>query len=257
MNLVLYCEKLTPFLKEDMDKVWWTLSMLVDQTIGEASAIALIAGFDISAQPKDESPMPLAKLPDLVQSMGLSLWRDGSDYLENSYLAYEMEPVKDPEADWRLECLYGKQPPAGHDQRILDCLYGIRWTSTIGTESWRDFCVTRSMALRERNEAKPFWTSVMTCGIPFCGRQERSRRTFLGGAAGLYYGYLDFIAWELPAVLDAARDFFVGSDVAQGAFHVFRRDMGAVRLWDRETEPEVDPETGSLLSRGHRNAGIL
>ena len=39
--------------------------------------------------------------------MGLSLWRDGSDYLENSYLAYELEPVEDPEADWRLDVYTG------------------------------------------------------------------------------------------------------------------------------------------------------
>ena len=26
------------------------------------------------------------------------------------------------------------------------------------------------------------------------------------------------------------------------------RDVGAVRLWEREAEPEVDPQTGSLLS---------
>ena len=65
---------------------------------------------------------------------------------------------------------------------------------------------------------------------------------------GLYYGYLDFLAWDLPAVLDAARDFFADSNAAQGLFHVFRRDVGTVRLWEREPEPEVDPETGSLLS---------
>lgn len=47
VSLVLYCEKLTPILKEDTDKVWWALSMLVDQTIGEVSAIAFVAGFDV------------------------------------------------------------------------------------------------------------------------------------------------------------------------------------------------------------------
>ncbi len=56
VSLVLYCEKLTPILKEDTDKVWWALSMLVDQTIGEVSAIAFVAGFDVYAQPKDEPP---------------------------------------------------------------------------------------------------------------------------------------------------------------------------------------------------------
>ena len=72
--------------------------------------------------------------------------------------------------------------------------------------------------------------------------------TFLGGATGLYYGYLDLIAWDLPAVLDAAREFFAGTDLAWGGFHVFRRDVGAVCLWEQEGEPQVDPKTGSLLS---------
>ena len=30
-----------------------------------------------------------------------------ADYLENSYLAYELEPVEDPEADWRLDVYTG------------------------------------------------------------------------------------------------------------------------------------------------------
>ena len=107
VSLVLCCEKLTPLLKEDTDRVWWALSMLVDQTIGEVSAIAFVAGFDVYAQPKDEPAMLLSQLPELLQSMGLSLWRNGSDYLENSYLAYELEPVKDPEADWRLDVYTG------------------------------------------------------------------------------------------------------------------------------------------------------
>ena len=107
VSLVLYCEKLTPILKEDTDKVWWALSMLVDQTIGEVSAIAFVAGFDVYAQPKDEPAKLLSQLPELLQSMGLSLWRDGSDYLENSYLAYELEPAQDPDADWRLDVYTG------------------------------------------------------------------------------------------------------------------------------------------------------
>ena len=82
VSLVLCCEKLTPILKENTDKVWWALSMLVDQTIGEVSAIAFVAGFDVYAQPKDEPAKLLSQLPELLQDMGLSLWRDGSDYLE-------------------------------------------------------------------------------------------------------------------------------------------------------------------------------
>ena len=56
VSLVLYCEKLTPILKEDTDKVWWALSMLVDQTIGEVSAIAFVAGLMFMLSRKTNRP---------------------------------------------------------------------------------------------------------------------------------------------------------------------------------------------------------
>ena len=247
MNLVLYCEKLTPLLKEDTDRVWWALSMLVDQTIGEVSAIALIAGFDISAQPKDEPTMPLTKLPELVQSMGLSFWRDGSDYLENSYLAYELDPVENPEADWRLDVYTGScRLPVMINEYMAAC------TDTVD-EYHRDGIVAGFLCYpidgftgEERSKAiLDFRDDLRDTILRKAGAESVA---FLGGATGLYYGYLDFIAWDLPAVLEAAKDFFADSCVAQGVFHVFRRNAGAVRLWEREPEPEIHEETGSLLS---------
>jgi len=247
MNLVLYCEKLTPLLKEEPDRGWWALSMLVDQTIGEVSAIALIAGFDVSAQPKDEPAMPLTELPELVQSMGLSLWRDGSDYLENSYIAYELEPVKDPEADWRLDVYTGScRLPVMINEYMAAC------TDTVD-EYHRDGIVAGFLCYpvddftgEERAKAiLDFRDDLRDTILRKAGAESVA---FLGGATGLYYGYLDFIAWDLPAVLEAAKDFFTDSCVTQGAFHVFRRDAGAVRLWEREPEPEIHEETGSLLS---------
>ena len=70
VSLILYCEKLTPLLKEDTDRVWWGALHAGGSTIGEVSAIALIAGFDIYAEPKDEPAMLLSELPELLQSMG-------------------------------------------------------------------------------------------------------------------------------------------------------------------------------------------
>ena len=73
--------------------------------------------------------------------------------------------------------------------------------------------------------------------------------TFLGGATGLYCGYLDFIAWDLPSVLTAAQAFFKGSDLPYAHFHAFRRDVGCVPLLDeKEPEPDIHEDTGSLLS---------
>ena len=247
VSLVLYCEKLTPLLKEDADKVWWALSMLVDQTIGEVSAIAFVAGFDVCAQPKDEPAKLLSELPELLQSMGLSLWRDGSDYLENSYLAYELKPVEDPEADWRLDVYTGSCR--------LPVLINDYLTARADTvdEYHRDgiaagfLCYpVDGFAGEDRAEQiLQFRDDLRDAILEKAGAEAV---TFLGGATGLYYGYLDFLAWDLPAVLDAARDFFEDCQIDQGGFHTFRRDVGTVRLWEKEIEPDIHPETGSLLS---------
>ena len=247
VSLVLYCEKLTPLLKEDADKVWWALSMLVDQTIGEVSAIAFVAGFDVYAQPKDEPAKLLSELPELVQSMGLSLWRDGSDYLENSYRAYELEPVQDPDADWRLDVYTGSCR--------LPVLINDYLTARADTvdEYHRDgiaagfLCYpVDGFAGEDRAEQiLQFRDDLRDAILEKAGAEAV---TFLGGATGLYYGYLDFLAWDLPAVLDAARDFFEDLQIDQGGFHTFRRDVGTVRLWEKEIEPDIHPETGSLLS---------
>ena len=247
VSLVLYCEKLTPILKEDTDKVWWALSMLVDQTIGEVSAIALIAGFDVYAQPKEGPAKLLSELPELLQSMGLSLWRDGSDYLENSYLAYELKPVEDPEADWRLDVYTGSCR--------LPVLINDYLTARADTvdEYHRDgiaagfLCYpVDGFAGEDRAEQiLQFRDDLRDAILEKAGAEAV---TFLGGATGLYFGYLDFLAWDLPAVLDAARVFFEDLQIDQGGFHTFRRDVGTVRLWEKEIEPDIHPETGSLLS---------
>ena len=248
VSLVLYCEKLTPILKEDTDKVWWALSMLVDQTIGEVSAIAFVAGLDVYAQPKDEPAKLLSELPELLQSMGLSLWRDGSDYLENSYLAYELEPVEDPEADWRLDVYTGscRLPVLINDY--------LTARSDMVDEYHKDGIAAGFLLYplsgftgEERVKAILDFRDNLRDAILRDAGEEAV--TFLGGATGLYCGYLDFIAWDLPAVLTAAQAFFEGSDLPYAHFHAFRRDVGGVPLLDeKEPEPDIHEETGSLLS---------
>lgn len=171
VSLGLYCEKLIPLLKEDTDKVWWALSMLVDQTVGEISSIAFVAGFDVYARTKDEPSMPLTALPKLLQGMGFTLWREGGDYLENSYVAYEREPVEDPDADWRLDVYAGscRLPVLINDYMAA--------RSDMVDEYHKDgiaagFLCYPWKALPARSEAKPFWTSGMLCGMPFWGRRE-------------------------------------------------------------------------------------
>ena len=247
LSLSLYCEKLLSLQQEDPERPWWMLSTLTDQVLGEINSIAHIGAFDLIDAPQTGAFVSLAELPQMLTNLGLTDYRDGSEYLENSYLAYELEPVEDPDADWRLDTYVGstRLPVLINDY--------LSAHSDVMDEYHKDGIVAGFLCypldgLEGENQAEqilPFRDRLQAAILEDAGADAV---TFLGGATGLYYGYLDFIAWDLPAVLDAAKDFLTDSAVNQGIFHVFRRDVGAVRLWEREAEPEVDPQTGSLLS---------
>ena len=248
VRLVLHCKKLVPLMKEDTDKVWWALSMLIDQTIGEVSAIAFIDGFDVYAEPKKEPSKILSELPEILHEMGITLWRDGSDYLENSYFGYELEPVKDPEADWRLDAYIGStRLPV-----IINDYLSAR--SDVVDEYHKDGIAVGFLAYPvsgftgedQANKILEFRDNLQEAILKNAGEEAV---TFLGGATGLYYGYLDFIAWDLNAVLKVAQKFFEESGLPYAHFHTFRRDVGGVPLLDeKEKEPDIHEETGSLLS---------
>ena len=57
--------------------------------------------------------------------------------------------------------------------------------------------------------------------------------TFIGGASGIYYGYLDFIAWDLKAVLDAAVTVFKKSGIDRVVYHSFRQDAEGITLFEK------------------------
>ena len=223
------------------------LCTLTDQVLGEVSSIALIHDLDIVEQPRSGTAVLLSELPGKLRDMGYTLWDDAGDYLENSYIAYELEPVKDPEADWRLD--------VGAGSTRLPVLINdyMRAESGIMDDYHRDgiaagFLCYPLDGFTGEGRAEEILTFRDALRESVREHAGEDAVTFLGGATGLYYGYLDLIAWDLSAVLDAAREFFGGTDLAWGGFHVFRRDVGAVCLWEQEGEPQVDAKTGSLLS---------
>ena len=50
---------------------------------------------------------------------------------------------------------------------------------------------------------------------------------------------MDFIAWDIRAVLQKAKEFFEGTDIPWASFHTFRREAGTVAL---KKPPEEEPD---------------
>ena len=236
-NISAYCEKLLPMLREAEGRVWWMLTTLTDQILGEIPHMRYIDSFDVLEEPKAEPSMLMSQLPDALKERGLELSTDPEAYLE-SYLGYEMKPNEDPDADWRLDVMAGStccvpliNGYLNADNDFMDDLHADGAVAGF-------FCYPLDTLREEEGSEKIFdfrdkLEEVFTTG------DGPEILTLTGGATGLFCGYVDFIAWDIQTALQMAKKFFEDSDILWASFHTFRREAGTVNL---KTPPEEEPD---------------
>ena len=236
-----YCEKLLPMLREEEGRVWWMLTTLTDQVLGEISHMWYIDDFDVLENPKAEPSMLMSQLPDALKERGLELSTDPEAYLE-SYLGYEMKPDEDPEADWRLDVMAGS----------TNCVPLINGYLNANNDFMDDLHADGAVAgffcypldtLREKEGTEKIFDFRDKLEEVFTTGDGPAILTLTGGATGLFCGYVDFIAWDIRAVLQKAKEFFKDSDIPWATFHTFRREAGTVNLKtpsEEEQAPELD-----------------
>ena len=241
--LSAYCEKLLPMLREAEGRVWWMLTTLTDQVLGEIPHMRYIDSFDVLEKPKAEPSFLLSQLPDALKERGLELSTDPEAYLE-SYLGYKMEPNEDPDADWRLDVMVGStccvpliNGYLNADNDFMDDLHADGAVAGF-------FCYPLDTLREEEGSQKIFdfrdkLEEVFTTG------DGPEILTLTGGATGLYCGYVDFIAWDIRTALQMAKEFFEDSDIPWASFHTFRREAGTVNL---KTPPEEEPNDEDQVS---------
>ena len=232
-----YCEKLLPMLREAEGRVWWMLTTLTDQILGEIPHMRYIDSFDVLEEPKAEPSMLMSQLPDALKERGLELSTDPEAYLE-SYLGYEMKPNEDPDADWRLDVMAGSTSCVplingylNADNDFMDDLHADGAVAGF-------FCYPLDTLREEEGSEKIFdfrdkLEEVFTTG------DGPEVLTLTGGATGLFCGYVDFIAWDIQTALQMAKKFFEDSDIPWASFHTFRREAGTVNL---KTPPKEEPD---------------
>ena len=232
-----YCEKLLPMLREAEGRVWWMLTTLTDQVLGEISHMWYIDDFNVLEEPKAEQSFLLSQLPDMLKEKGANLSTDPNAYL-NSYLGYEMKPNEDPEADWRLDVMAGSTNCVplingylNADNDFMDDLHADGAVAGF-------FCYSLD-TLREKEGTQKIFDFRDKLEEVFTTGDGPEVLTLTGGATGLFCGYVDFIAWDIRTALQMAKEFFEDSDIPWASFHTFRREAGTVNL---KTPPEEEPD---------------
>ena len=234
-----YCEKLLPMLREAEGRVWWMLTTLTDQVLGEISHMWYIDDFNVLEEPKAEQSFLLSQLPDMLKEKGANLSTDPNAYL-NSYLGYEMKPNEDPEADWRLDVMAGSTNCVplingylNGDNDFMDALHADGAVA--------GFLCYPLDTLREEEGSEKIFDFRDRLEEALAAGDGPEVLTLTGGATGLFCGYVDFIAWDIRAVLQKAKEFFEGTDIPWASFHTFRREAGTVAL-KKPPEVETDDE---------------
>ena len=242
--LSAYCEKLLPMLREAEGRVWWMLTTLTDQVLGEIPHMRYIDSFDVLEEPRAEPSILMSQLPDALKERGLELSTDPEAYLE-SYLGYEMKPNEDPDADWRLDVMAGStccvpliNGYLNADNDFMDDLHADGAVAGF-------FCYPLD-TLREEEGSQKIFDFRDKLEEVLTGGDGSEVLTLTGGATGLYCGYVDFIAWDIREALNMAKEFFEGTDIPWAIFHTFRREAGSVPLKQQDDGTETENQDDEL-----------
>ena len=228
VGLRLYCEKLAPLWREDQNRVYSIIYILLDQSLGELAAMRYVDYLDILEAPAEGLSMTLDQLADFVAAeVDPEGWPQANDpeLAGQRYTAYGGKPSETE--DWPLRadvyvgvtcCVPLLNGYFQRDDRCMDQLHrdgvvpGFFYYPLDGVDK-KDILDLRDQ-LEQAIEAR-------------CGEGVV---TFTGGATGTTLGYLDFIAWDLKTLLDSAVEVFAGAPVAWAAFHTFRLSADGIGL---------------------------
>ncbi len=236
VGLRLYCEKLAPLWKEDQNQVYHMIYILLDQSLGELAAMRYVDYLDILDAPAEGAAMTLDQLADFVAAeVDPEGWPRANDpeLAGERYTAYEGKPSEEEEWPLRADVYVGvtccvpllKGYFQGDDY-YMDRLH--RDGVVPGFFYYPLDGVDRKDILTLRDQLEQAITARCGEGIV----------TFIGGATGTCYGYLDFIAWDLRTLLDAAVEVFAGAPLDWAAFHTFRFNVGGIGLKAEASEEQ-------------------
>ncbi len=232
LGLELYCKKLAPMMEDMEDQVYNMICILLDQALGELAAMRYVDYLDVLKAPAEGPSIPLNELADFVAAeVDPEGWPQANDpeLAGQRYTAYEGKPSE--EEDWPLR---------------YDVFVGVTCCVPIlkGYLRGEDFCMDRL----HRDGVVPGFFYYPLDGVDkkeildlrdqleqaIQARCGEGVVTFTGGATGTTLGYLDFIAWDLKVLLDAAVEVFAGAPMEWAAFHTFRFHVGGISLKQQE-----------------------
>lgn len=236
--LKVYCEKLLPLLKENESKAWWILTTYTDNTLGEIANMRYVDSFDILEKEEDAPYTTYDKLQDTLRDMGLNMDITAKEYVENNYTGYSMKPSDEEYTFIRQDVIAGStRLPYLIDDYLSDSIENMCDLHDDGITAGFFFFPVETF-MDNGTDASKLFDFRDEVEAELMEKAGSDAVVILGGATGTEYGYIDFIAYDLKAVLDAGVEIFSKGKVDYAGFHTFIRDTKSVKLYEKtKNEP--------------------
>ncbi|MDE7398390.1 MAG: hypothetical protein K2N06_02575 [Oscillospiraceae bacterium] len=242
-TVIGYCEKLTDLFNVNKNKALWCFDLLLDMTLGEIVNMRYVDSIDLTDKPFDsDDAIPLVRLRDIMKErFGENEDWDSAERFLDTITEYELKPHEFAEDEYptpRLDAFYFfSSIPLLMFEYMNNDHYTINKADNDGVAAGFLFFPVHVFEDDENaNRGKKI--------LDF--REELQRYienkagdscVFIGGAFGLDNCYLDFLAWDIRKVLNAAVDFFAAQNTVPWAFYQsYRTDVQVLSLMDREEE---------------------
>lgn len=233
-KVIGYCEQLAPLRAENRAHALWFFDLLLDMTLGEVVNMRYIDVINLAEEPFEG--IPLLELPEEMEKLfgEKEGWDSVESYLDN-YSGYEMKPREFAEDEYptpRLDAFvcFSALPQLMFEYPDSD-RRTINKADNDGAAAGFIFFpvhVFEDDENAKRGEKILNFRDELEAHIN--GKAGESV-VFVGGASGIDNCYLDFLAWDLKAVLDAAAEFFAGQDTVPWAYYQsYRTDVGVIAL---------------------------
>lgn len=227
IGLTLYCDKWLPLLAENENAVYSMAAILIDQCIGEASAIVHISWLEIADVPQAGDAITLTQLRAFIaeQVDAVEEPLDPCEY----FLSYQMEPEMAEDGwDLRQDVVVGNTACAqiinayfNNDDRIMDehqadgVIFGFLFYNNQEID---------------RSEIVNYRGAIEDELIDKAGEYG----SIIGGATGQVYSYIDCVCYDLRQFLAVAHEVLNERSLQEIGFHVFRRSVGGINMKKRE-----------------------